>query len=827
MKLRKSCGIILCGILAIMVCNNVWAGWSLPVLVHELNGDYDDPATSPCLSRDGLTMYISRFIPTLNQYSIIEAYRDNSDSEFTSGIVLVELNNIGYDVMTPWVSSDGLRLYYREAQPIGTPRLKMAARGMIGMQWTPVRTFYELQEGTSGASEPTLTEDELTIVFRSRRSGSAGEQDLWIAERDSIENQFNEPVPLSQFNTTMDEPAACLLPDGLTVYFISENRDGFTGYNIYKASRLSRLDTFDNTELVITPGASGNDAMDIFVTEDELTLYYTVNGKGVYLSSRTDIVTTYHVDRYSNDPNHSGLSRANAFGSIQEAVNIADNDCLILVWPGVYNERVDFLGKAITLRSAAEAAEVRTNTGYAFSFHTGEGADSVLENFVIRDSEYGIYLANGSSPTIRNLTIVNNEYGISAFDGSSPDISNCILWGNTIGDLFDCQATYSCIQDGAEGEGNIDTYPLFAEDSYHLQSERGRLVPVDPGQPAWTEPVKVPELDGSDGSSAGGPHMSEDGLSMYFHRYIPGLGFTCIVEATRSFPAGSFTSERVLTELVSEGNEVDTPWLSLDGLRLYYKERISGINKIRMAHRPTTADEWTPVRTFEELHVDNQKGKEPSLTGDELEIFFSSTRPGGIGGIDLWTASRSSIDEPFGNIRSLNKINSAENDSMPHIMPNGLTIYFNSLFRDNTGANNLFMSTRPSRSDEFSNVQLIELPGYETISELNPYISSEQKIIYIQRGTLGIYVSKLIESQWVLDNSTSLCVDAGNPAVNPSRERMPNGGRVNMGAYGGTGSASMSEWPIEGDINHDGIVNVGDLAVISRDWLNSLPWFGE
>jgi len=45
---------------------------------------------------------------------------------------------------------------------------------------------------------------------------------------------------------------------------------------------------------------------------------------------------------------------------------------------------------------------------------------------------------------------------------------------------------------------------------------------------------------------------------------------------------------------------------------------------------------------------------------------------------------------------------------------------------------------------------------------------------------------------WVQDSSTSPCIDAGNPDSDCSAEPVPNGGRINMGAYGGTARASMS-----------------------------------
>jgi hypothetical protein len=45
---------------------------------------------------------------------------------------------------------------------------------------------------------------------------------------------------------------------------------------------------------------------------------------------------------------------------------------------------------------------------------------------------------------------------------------------------------------------------------------------------------------------------------------------------------------------------------------------------------------------------------------------------------------------------------------------------------------------------------------------------------------------------WVTNESTSPCIDAGNPQSRVSDEPAPNGSRINMGAYGGTPEASKS-----------------------------------
>jgi hypothetical protein len=45
---------------------------------------------------------------------------------------------------------------------------------------------------------------------------------------------------------------------------------------------------------------------------------------------------------------------------------------------------------------------------------------------------------------------------------------------------------------------------------------------------------------------------------------------------------------------------------------------------------------------------------------------------------------------------------------------------------------------------------------------------------------------------WVQDDVTSPCIDTGDPAYPVGDEPAPNGGIINMGAYGGTDRASMT-----------------------------------
>jgi hypothetical protein len=100
-------------------------------------------------------------------------------------------------------------------------------------------------------------------------------------------------------------------------------------------------------------------------------------------------------------------------------------------------------------------------------------AAPVVKNNEIYDANYGIRLISPwGTATISNNTIVHHAKGGIFKSGSSstPIITNCIIW-DCNDDLFGCSATYSCIQDGDAGTGNISSYPYFANydgNDFHL-----------------------------------------------------------------------------------------------------------------------------------------------------------------------------------------------------------------------------------------------------------------------------------------------------------------------------------------------------------------------
>lgn len=206
--------------------------------------------------------------------------------------------------------------------------------------------------------------------------------------------------------------------------------------------------------------------------------------------------------------------------TIQGAINAAANGSTILVSAGTYTENINFNGKAITVKGAKGAAQTIINgggLGTVVTFGSGEGNNSVLDGFTITggntmDWGGGIRIYSSSSPTIKNNVITGNTAdssggairihnysspvisnntitgntslygagGISVARYSSPVITNNIVWGNGT-EIIDnpsrgpntITVSYSIVQGGYTGTGNINADPLFIDPlngDYHLQS---------------------------------------------------------------------------------------------------------------------------------------------------------------------------------------------------------------------------------------------------------------------------------------------------------------------------------------------------------------------
>ena len=271
----------------------------------------------------------------------------------------------------------------------------------------------------------------------------------------------------------------------------------------------------------------------------------------------------------------------------------------------------------------------------------------------------------------------------------------------------------------------------------------------------WSVPEPVTEINSSYIDKS--PFLSFDGLTMYFSRQSgPGWYYTRIYQATRPTADGPFNSVTEISSLNYFGGHVDSPWVSSDNLRMYYYRTEPGSQSLlKMSQRGSIASPWPEGANINELNALGSLAG-PTLTVDELTIVFSGSNiAGGLGGHDLWQASRTSLGNPFGSAVNLTGINTTASEYHPSLSSDGLTLYFVS---NRNGTTQLFKATRPALNFPFSTPEVLtefESPG---AASDYPFISSDGGTFYYTQDFgdgRDIYVSYNLGEPNIDPNTTA------------------------------------------------------------------------
>jgi hypothetical protein len=93
---------------------------------------------------------------------------------------------------------------------------------------------------------------------------------------------------------------------------------------------------------------------------------------------------------------------------------------------------------------------------------------------------------------------------------------------------------------------------------------------------------------------------------------------------------------------------------------------------------------------------------EVAISKDGLSLYFASNRPGGFGNQDIWVSQRSSLGDPWGPPLNLGPaINTAFDDRTPMLTLDGHRMYFSSDRPGGLGGSDLYVSRRRDKRDDF------------------------------------------------------------------------------------------------------------------------------
>ncbi len=271
----------------------------------------------------------------------------------------------------------------------------------------------------------------------------------------------------------------------------------------------------------------------------------------------------------------------------------------------------------------------------------------------------------------------------------------------------------------------------------------------------WSEPVHLPAPINSKYHELGGAQLSPDGLALYFGSDRPGgYGAADIWIARRACldcPWGEpVNAGPTINSASGDGSVVFTP----DGLTMFFSggDRAGGAgnNDIWVTHRTDPDDDFawqtpvnvgpgvnTPAHESGPAYVPAMNGSgnnfyfdrdghayqtrvtrdgrvvgpvtplylgdptadvnDITVRADGRELFFFSTRPGGMGLSDLWVATRDNLRDPWSEPRPLGApVNTPYADLSPSLSWDGRTLFFSAAAnaRPSLGYQDIWMSTR-------------------------------------------------------------------------------------------------------------------------------------
>ena len=492
------------------------------------------------------------------------------------------------------------------------------------------------------------------------------------------------------------------------------------------------------------------------------------------------------------------------FNNIQAAIDDANDGDVVIVQPGTYtgpgNRDIDFKGKAITVRSTdpngqdtvastiidCNGTEEESHRG--FYFHSGESRDSVLEGLTIINgldgTGAGILCISGASPTIRNNIIRNNRIlydsdggaGIACFYGASPLIQN-----NEIRDNH-------CEPGG--GGGGIRCYqagsPVIKNNFiFRNSASQGGGICVDFCSSTISDCTFHANMAAGMGGGIlidGDPtianctfrgNSAEEGAGMYHYRGNTALTSCSFIGNSAKYRGGAIYSARdnhlTLRTCLFTGNKAGNMGGAI------YGHGYSGPSESILINC-TFAGNLAP--NGKALACDSYLQMYPSVIAAANTILWD-------GGGEIWNNDSSTITITHSDITGA-WLGSGNINSDPCFADPG-----------HWDAN----GTPDDANDDF-------------------WVDGD----YHFKSQAGRW--KPATQAWITDDVTSPCIDAGDPMSPIGREPFPNGGIINMGAYGSTAEASKSYFGepvcktiVAGDINGDCKVDWADFKLLVPHWL--------
>jgi serine/threonine protein kinase len=216
--------------------------------------------------------------------------------------------------------------------------------------------------------------------------------------------------------------------------------------------------------------------------------------------------------------------------------------------------------------------------------------------------------------------------------------------------------------------------------------------------------------------------------------------------------------------------------ISPNGLELYFASDRPGGGQgsydIWVTRRKTWLDPWEEPENLGAVINHSGLDAPAGITDDGLTMWIASTRPGGHGGMDIWTIKRASISEPWREPVNLGSPVNSPADDAGIISDDGLFLIINSNRTGGNGGQDLWMSRRPTPSDPWGVPTNLGPTINSSVWDYAPSLSTDGLLLFFCStrpegyGAWDIWVTMRTSK----DHNWGIPVNLG-PAINSSPDQ--------------------------------------------------------
>ena len=178
------------------------------------------------------------------------------------------------------------------------------------------------------------------------------------------------------------------------------------------------------------------------------------------------------------------------------------------------------------------------------------------------------------------------------------------------------------------------------------------------------------------------------------------------------------------------------PCLTLDNRELYFTicDTENGYRNCDIFYSYKKYETWSELKRLK-FPVNGPKTWEsqPTISADGKTLIFSSSRPDGIGGADLYSVTKDENGH-WGNLMSLS-VNTEGDEKSPFLHPDSETLYFSSDTHLGIGGLDIFYCKKDS-SGNWSNPKNIGYPINTEFDDLAFFVSNDGKTAYFSSNKL-------------------------------------------------------------------------------------------